>query len=110
MGADPAWSDPPCPALAKGGRGGRTGPRGTSSTEQGNHKRDAIGDGPEGRRSGEGLFGDVVVGVDVLDVLVLLEEVAELEHPLAVVDVEVDVGAGHVAGLGGLGGDPVRLD
>ena len=56
------------------------------------------------------LLGDVVVGVDVLDVVVLVEDVAELEHLLAVLDVEVDVGGGDVAGLGALGGDPVLFE
>src|SRR5262249_9515390 len=61
---------------------------------------------PELLSRGHGLLGDVVIGIDVLDVVVLFEELFEPEHLLAVLDVEVDRGRRDIAGLGALGRDP----
>src|SRR4051794_18405216 len=45
-------------------------------------------------------FGDIVIGVDVLDILVLFEDVTELEHPFAVLNIDVDGRGRDIAGLG----------
>ena len=56
------------------------------------------------------LFGDIIVGVNVLDVVVFVEHIPELAHLPAAVDIEVDVVTRDVAGLGGLGGNPLFLE
>src|SRR5262245_52689482 len=66
--------------------------------------------GPGTRDLSHRLLGDVVVGVDVLDVVVLVELVPELQHLLAILEVEVDHRGRDVAGLGALSRDAGVLE
>src|SRR5271157_6531373 len=56
------------------------------------------------------LLGQIVVGINVLDIVILVETILELDHFLTAVGIEIDVGGRDVAGLGAFGGDLVILE